>query len=220
MFSFFRRRKEADATAWRIIDQGRFLGARTPREAVEMLWGRPLSENEWVRYASVWERIWRESLKERPIESEMRPPHQLRLAISAVTDEPVSGKNATENAANAVALLTTAIVKKTISTIADDDDRFVACIFVFAFSDYFTLVLPGNFEEASTLATMKVLGIEEFNRGFDAIQESYNELVRSRPKILEGISKACEAWFKNPGASEFERLVELFKIARTHVVQK
>jgi hypothetical protein len=77
-------------------------------------------------------------------------------------------------------------------------------------------VLPGNFEEASTLAMMKVLGIEEF----DTIQESYNELVRSRPKILEGISKACEAWFKNPGASEFERLVELFKIARTHVVQK
>src|SRR5439155_1932689 len=117
MFSFFRRRKEADATARRIINQGRFLGAHTPREA----------------------------------------------------------------AANAVVLLTTAIVKKTISTIADDDDRFVAGIFVFVFSDYFTLVLPGNFEEASTLVMMKVLGIEEFHRGFDTIQESYNELVRSRP---------------------------------------
>jgi hypothetical protein len=220
MFSFFRRRKEADATARRIIDQGRFLGARTPREAVEMLWGRRLSQNDWVRNASVWERIWGESLKERPIESEMRPPYQLRLAILAVTDEPLSGKNATENTANAVALLTTAIVKKTVSTIADDDDRFVAGIFVFVFSDYFTLVLPGNFEEASTLAMMKVVGIKEFHRGFDTIWESYNELVRSRPKILEGISKACEAWFKNPGASEFERLVELFKIARTHVVQK
>src|SRR5262249_22467587 len=92
MFSFFRRRKEADATARRIIDQGCFLGARTPREAVEMSWGRPLSDNEWFRYASKWERIWRESLKKRPIESEMRPPHQLRLAISAVTAEPVSGK--------------------------------------------------------------------------------------------------------------------------------
>src|SRR5262249_12182871 len=163
-----------------------------------------------------WERVWQESLKE----PEMRPPHQLRLAISAVTDEPISGKNATENVANAVALLTSAIVKKTISTIADDDDRFVAGIFVFVFSDYFTLVLPGNFEEASTLAMMKVLGIEEFHRGFDTIEESYNELVRSRPKILEGISEACEAWFKNPGASELEMLVELFKIARTHVVQK
>ena len=185
-----------------------------------MSWGRPLSDNEWFRYASKWERIWLESLKERLIESEMRPPHQLRLAISAVTDEPVSGKNATENAASAAALLTTAIVKKTVSTIADDDDLFVAGIFVLVFSDYFTLVLPGNFEEASTLAVMKVLGIEEFHRGFDTIEESYNELVRSRPKILEGISKACEAWFKNPGASEFERLVELFKLARTHVVQK
>jgi transposase len=35
---------------------------------------------------------------------------------------------------------------------------------------------------------MKVLGIEEFHRGFDTIEESYNELVRSRPKILEGIT--------------------------------
>src|SRR5215471_4384897 len=216
MFSFFRRRKEADATPRRIIDQGRFLGARTPREAVEMLWGRPLAQNEWDRYASVWERIWQESLKE----SELRPPHQLRLAISAVTDEPVGGKNATENAANAVALLTTAIVKKTKSTIADDDDRFVAGIFVIVFSDYFTLVLPGNFEEASTLAMMKILGIDEFRRGFDTIWESYNDLVRSRPKILESIGAACEAWFKNPGTSEFEMLVELFKLARTHVAQK
>src|SRR5262249_52973586 len=56
MFSFFRRRKEADATARRLIDQGRFLGARTAREAVALLWGRPLSENEWGRYASVWAR--------------------------------------------------------------------------------------------------------------------------------------------------------------------
>jgi hypothetical protein len=206
MFSFFRRRKEADATARRIINQGRFLGARTPRQAVEMLWGSPLTENEWDQYASK--------------EPEMRPPHQLRVAISAVTDEPLSGKNATEHAANAVALLTTAIIKKTDATIGDDDDRFVVGIFVFAFSDYFTLVLPGSFEEASTLAMMKVLGIEEFRRAFQAIQESYNELVRSRPKILEGIHKACEAWFKNPGASEFEMLVQLFKLARTHVVQK
>ena len=216
MFSFFRRRKEAEATTRRIINQGRFLGARTAREAVEMLWGRGVTEDEWDRYASVWERIWQESLEE----PEMRPPHQLRLAIAAVTDEPVSGKNATENAANAVALLTTAIAKKTKSTIADDDARLVAGIFVLVFSDYFTLVVPGNFEEASTLAMMKVLGIEEFHRSFDTIQESYNELVRSRPKILEGISKACEAWFKNPEASEFERLVELFQLARTHVVQK
>ena len=216
MFSFFRRRKEADATARRMINQGRFLGARAPREAVEMSWGRPLSDNEWFRYASKWERIWQESLKE----PEMRPPHQLRLAISAVTDEALSGKNATENTANAVALLATAIVKKATSTIADDDDRFVAGIFVFVFSDYFTLVLPGNFEEASTLAMMKVLGIEEFNRGFDTIQESYNDLVRSRPEILESINKVCEAWFKNPGASQFEMLVELFKLARTHVIQK
>jgi hypothetical protein len=148
------------------------------------------------------------------------PPSPAASGDFSVTDEPIIGKNATENVANAVALLTFAIVKKTISTIADDDDRFVVGIFVFVFSDYFTLVVLGNFEEASTLAMMKVLGIEEFHRGFDTLWESYNELVRSRPKILEGISEACEAWFKNPGASEFEMLVKLFKIARTHVAEK
>jgi hypothetical protein len=58
MFCFFRRRKKADATPRRIIDQGLFLGART-REAVEMSWDRLLSENKWFRHAS---------LKERPIE--------------------------------------------------------------------------------------------------------------------------------------------------------
>jgi hypothetical protein len=87
---------EKEANARRIINQGRFLGVHTAREAVEMLWARPLTKNEWDRHASVCERIWQESLKE----SEMRPPYQLRLAISAVTDEPLSGKNATENAAN------------------------------------------------------------------------------------------------------------------------
>ena len=73
-----------------------------------MMWGSPLTENEWDQYASVGARVWHESLNE----PEMRAPHQLRLAISAVTDESLSGKNATENTANAVALLTIAIIKK------------------------------------------------------------------------------------------------------------
>jgi hypothetical protein len=141
MFSFFRRRKEADATARRIINQGRFLGARTPREAVEMLWGRPPSQNEWEGSASVWERIWQESLKE----SEMRPPHQLRLAISAVTDEPVSGKNATENAASAAALLTTAIVKKRYQP---SQTMMIDLLLVFLFL-YFPTTLRSCYREIS-----------------------------------------------------------------------
>jgi hypothetical protein len=150
MLSFFRRGKEADATVRRIINQGRFLGGSHATRGGQDVGGSPLTEKEWDQYASVGERIWHESLKE----PEMRPPHQLRVAISAVTDELLSGKNATGHAANAVALLTTAIIKKTDATIGDDDDRFVVGIFVFAFSDYFTLVLPGSFEEASTLAMM------------------------------------------------------------------
>jgi hypothetical protein len=43
--------------------------------------------------------------------------------------------------------------------------------------------------------------------------------VRSRPQIFEGIGQACEAWFKNPEPSEFERLLELFKIARSSKIR-
>ena len=152
--------------------------------------------------------------------SEHATIHRLRQAVSTVTDEPIAGKNATANAASAAALLTIAIASKAISTIADDDDRFVAGIFAFVFSNYFALVLAGSFEEASPLAVIELLGIEEFHRCFDTIQESYNQTSQSRPKILDAIGKTCEAWFENPDALQFERLVELFKILRTHVVQK
>jgi hypothetical protein len=216
----------------RLIEVSRFLGASTPREAAEMTVGRPLTEDEWSQIGSKWQRIWdgQESQRSDRTASIVTEPqlkagaegdwlHQLRLAISTITDEPIAGKDATVNAASAAALLTNAIVSKTISTIADDDDRFVAGIFAFVLSNYFALVLAGGFEEASTLAVIEVLGMEEFHRGFTTIQESYNQMVQSRPKILEAIGKACEAWFKNPDASQFERLVELFKILRTHVVQ-
>src|SRR5215813_10366439 len=78
-------------------------------------------------------------------ESEMRPPHQLRLAISAVTDEPIIGKDATENVANAVALLTSAIVKKTIST---SQTMMTDLLLVFLFL-YFQTTLRSWYREIS-----------------------------------------------------------------------
>jgi hypothetical protein len=217
--SLFRRQKVpkgsgSDDVARRLIDVSQYLGARRPREAAEMSMGRPLTDDEWTQVSSKWERVWRENPKI------TEPLLRLYQAISTITDEPIARKNATANAASAAALLTTAIARKTISTIAYDDDRFVAGIFVFVFSNYFTLVLDGSFEEATVLAVIEVLGLEDFHRSFATIQEGYNQMDQSRPKILEGIGKACEAWFKNPEPSQFETLAELFKILRTHVAQK
>jgi hypothetical protein len=215
--SLFRRRKHvlkgspSDDVARRLIDVSQYLGARRPREAAEMSMGRSLTDDEWTQISNKWERVWREN----PTVTE--PLLRLYRAISTITDEPIARKNATTNAASAAAMLTTAIVRETISTIGDDDDRFVVGIFAFVFSNYFTLVLEGSFEEAAVLAVIEVLGLKDFHRSFNTIQEGYNQMSQSRPKVVEGISSACEAWFKNPEPSQFERLAELFKILRTHV---
>jgi hypothetical protein len=61
------------------------------------------------------------------------------------------------------------------------------------------------------------MGIERFKQAFPTILEDYNVMVHSKSNIIEAIGKTCEAWFKNPTPSEFERLTELFKLARTRV---
>lgn len=205
-----------DAIARRAIEAGRLLGARTAREAAEMTAGRPLTDDEWSGLGSTLERVWRENPKERPSEPEPRL-HQLRLAIATVSDEPNFGKDPTGAAAKAAALLTRALVKKTISTIGDEDDRFVAGIFAFVFSNYFTIVVGGSFEEASVIALSEVIGTEEGDRCLTTIGNSYNQMIHSKPKITEALGKTCEAWFNNPDAAQFQKLVELFKIFRTHL---
>jgi hypothetical protein len=143
---------------------------------------------------------------------------RLRQAIAMISSEPLAGEDATIRAATAAALLTTAIVNKAISAIEDDDDRFVAGIFAFIFSDYFAAPLASDFEEAASIAVMKVVGTEEFEGCFDGIKRAYGQIIQWDPKIVEAISKNCEAWFKNPSPSQFERLTALFKILRRHLV--
>jgi hypothetical protein len=67
------------------------------------------------------------------------------------------------------------------------------------------------------LAIVKLMGIERFKQAFPTVLEDYNVMVHSKSNIIEAIGKTCEAWFKNPTPSEFERLTELFKLARTRV---
>ena len=85
-------------------------------------------------------------------------------AIATISVKPLYGKEATEHSASAAALLTIALVRDTIQSITDDDDRFTAGIFAFVFADYFSRLLAGQFETAASLAVMMVLGQEEFDR--------------------------------------------------------
>jgi hypothetical protein len=52
--------------------------------------------------------------------------HRLRQAIATISAKPVSGKDATEQAASAAAMLTTAIVNEANTILETDDDLFVA----------------------------------------------------------------------------------------------
>jgi hypothetical protein len=146
--------------------------------------------------------------------------HRLRQAIATISTKPLYGKDATEHAASAAALLTNAIINDTISAVECDDDRFTAGFFAFALSDYFSLLLGGNFETAASLTVLMVLGAEEFERCFSTVQESYNRMVQSRVDAIQAIGMTCDAWFKNPSPSHFKRLAELFKLLRSYVVQK
>lgn len=50
--------RNADATAQQLIEAGRLLGAKTPREAAEMAVGRELTDEEWERHKEGWQRNW------------------------------------------------------------------------------------------------------------------------------------------------------------------
>jgi hypothetical protein len=65
-----------------------------------------------------------------------------------------------------------------------------------------------------------LVGPDEFHRSFRTIQESYNDMIQSKPGVIEAIGKSCEAWFKSPTPANFQQQVGLFKLLRDHVAQK
>jgi hypothetical protein len=146
--------------------------------------------------------------------------HRIRQAIATIDSQPLYGKDATERAASAAAVLTKAIVAETGVAINNDDDLFVAGIFSFVFADYFAMLLTGQFETASSLAVLMLIGPEEFHRGFSTLQEDYNRMIQSKPGVIEAIGKSCETWFKSPTPENFQQLTGLFKLLRDHVAQK
>ena len=102
----------------------------------------------------------------------------------------------------------------------DDDDRFVAGIFAFVFADYFSSLLGGTFELASSFAVLRVSAQRIGNGASIQIRDAYNTMVQSKSKSIEAIGLACEAWFKSPDKSRVAILVEVFKMVREHVAVK
>jgi hypothetical protein len=51
-------RQNPDTIAKMSIKAARLLGAKSPREAAEITAGRELSDQEWERFKSSWERNW------------------------------------------------------------------------------------------------------------------------------------------------------------------
>ena len=49
---------EADAAISSAISMSKWMGAEKPREAAEMMTGRPLSDAEWAEMKDDWEKHW------------------------------------------------------------------------------------------------------------------------------------------------------------------
>lgn len=144
--------------------------------------------------------------------------HRVRRAVATITDEPLYGKDSTEYAAGAAAILTKAIVLEAADTM-NEDDIFVSGIFALVCTDYISMSLAGEFEVAASLAVVMTIGPDEFHRCFPAIRDSFNLLVHSQPGVLEAVGKGCETWFKNPSRRNLQGLVGLFGVLRNHVAR-
>jgi hypothetical protein len=64
MRSFFRKilrsppANRGERVVDEIIESSKKLGAKSPREAAEIMMRRPLTEEEWRRYSKTWQRRW------------------------------------------------------------------------------------------------------------------------------------------------------------------
>ena len=108
--------------------------------------------------------------------------HRLSQALATISVEPLPGKDGTERAENAAATVATSVVKASIGHMNDDDDRFVAGIFALVFADYFSSLLGGTFEFASSFAVLRVLGTADWDRfGTNTTPWFNRSQSRSRP---------------------------------------
>jgi hypothetical protein len=93
-------------------------------------------------------------------------------------------------------VLTKAIVKATIGSMDDDNDRLAAGIFTFVFSDYFAHLIGGTFEMASCFALAELVHVsadkddDEYEQTLTQTSETYNRIVRS--EAIEAIGKSWE----------------------------
>jgi hypothetical protein len=144
---------------------------------------------------------------------------KLRQAIATISAEQLTGDES-EMAATAASILTKKLAKSANIGMLDDDGLFTSGIFAFVFANHFSRVLAGQFELAATVAVLKTIGMEEFDRGFSAIQTSYSQMVESDSKLLLAVGQNCAAWMQEPSPHKFDKLVELYKLARQYVQEK
>lgn len=144
---------------------------------------------------------------------------KLNAALSTVSSEQMSHKDVMASA-TASAILVKAITNEANIRINNDDDRFVAGIFAFVFTDYFSSLLDEMFESASTIAVGQVVGVDELERCIKTIIDAHTNLSKTRPKIIQAIGETCANWYGDATRENFMKLPTLYLALRESIQVK
>lgn len=154
-----------------------------------------------------------ELLKSAPIGERYK---KLNAALATVSSAQMSHKDVMASA-TAAAILVKAITNEANLRVNNDDERFVAGIFAFVFTDYFSNVLDEMFESASVIAVGQVVGVDQLERCINTIIDTHTNLSKTRPKIIQTIGETCANWYGEPTIENFSKMLTLYLALRDSV---
>lgn len=101
---------------------------------------------------------------------------------------------------------------------ADEDDRFVAGVFLFVTSDYVSRFIGGiSFETVSSVALVSLFSDHAAGRGalVAEVARAYNKMVLSGE--VKPIGERIAGWINDPDNEKLTRLADLFRHSRANI---
>jgi len=104
----------------------------------------------------------------------------------------------------------------------DDDNRFLAGIFAFTFSNALSYRLAVSFELTASTSTFMLISagdresMEHDMRDIDEIGASYNRMGKEG-RVIEAIGTTFSKWLVRPTNENYASLVELYRLLGNHI---
>ena len=105
---------------------------------------------------------------------------------------------------------------------ADDDDIFTAGLFVFTISNYLAQLQNVMFETVANNTFLEIFiethHHEKLIQYIDLLIKYYNHTAKNS-KIILAITQNVDKWFTNPEPVQLDKIVELYGLCRSHIVE-